>query len=170
MWCHRNANTHYTGGYPNGYLAGIDKVLGHESDCLHLFSGTIKKSLTIDFNDKLKPSICADAANLPLKTNSIKRIYADPPYDENYTQHYTDLREHQPRTKPKYTAYAFVKECARVLKPGGYLIILHWLVYKSCYGLKFDQIIPVHNGPNHRIRVATILKKPGDLPKLTDYK
>ena len=95
--------------------------------------------------------------------------YVNPPYDENYTQHYTDLREHQPRTKPKYTAYAFVKECARVLKPGGYLIILHWLVYKSCYGLKFDQIIPVHNGPNHRIRVATVLRKPGHLPTLYSF-
>ena len=55
MWCHRNANTHYTGGYPNGYLQGINDVLGYESDCLHLFSGTIKKSPTIDFNIKQKP-------------------------------------------------------------------------------------------------------------------
>lgn len=169
MWCHRNANTHYTGGYPNGYLQGIEKILGIEPDALHLFSGTINDSLSIDFNPKQKPRICADAEHIPLKDNSVNRIYADPPYDENYTQHYTDLREHQPRTKAKYSAYAFVKEAARILKPGGFLVILHWLVYKSCHGLKFVRIIPVHNGPNHRIRVATILQKPGHLKNLEDF-
>ena len=169
LWLHRNANTHYTGGYPNGYLADIETMYGIEPDALHLFSGTIKDGLSIDFNRKLKPKICADAAHIPIKDNSIPRIYADPPYDENYTQHYTDLREHQPRTKSKYSAYSFVKECTRILKPGGYLFILHWLVYKSCFGLKFVQVIPVHNGPNHRIRAVTVLQKQGHLPNLKQW-
>jgi len=111
LWCHRNANTHYTGGYPNGYLKDIEKMLGKEPDALHLFSGTINNKLSIDFNPKLRPIICADAEHIPLKDNCIKRIYADPPYDENYTQHYTDLREHQPRTKFKYSLipYTYLK-------------------------------------------------------------
>ena len=168
-WCHRNANTHYTGGYPNGYLNDIETLFGIEEDCLHLFSGTINNKLSLDFNPIVKPKICADAEHIPLKNNSVSRVYADPPYDEQYTQHYTDLRPHQPRTKSKYSAYAFVKEAYRILKPGGFLIILHWLVYKSCYGFKFVDIVPVHNGPNHRLRVATILQKPGNRPRLEDY-
>jgi len=169
MWCHRNSNTHYTGGYPNGYLAGINEILGHSDNILHLFSGTINNKLSIDFNPKLRPKICASAEHIPLKDNCVARVMADPPYDENYTQYYTDLRDHQPRTKSKYKSYGFVKEAARILKPGDHLVILHWLVYKSCHGLKFQQIIPIHNGPNHRIRVATILRKPGYLPTLERY-
>lgn len=169
LWCHRNANTHYTGGYPNGYMNDIETMYGIEPDAIHLFSGTVKNGIGIDFNPILKPKICADAQYIPLRDNSVPRIYADPPYDENYTQHYTDLRPHQPRTKSKYSAYGFIKECARILKPGGLLIILHWLVVPSQAGLKFERMIPVHNGPNHRIRAATVLRKPGHLPTLHSF-
>lgn len=55
--------------------------------------------------------------------------------------------------------YSFVEEMVRVTKPGGYICILHQLVYKTPKGTSRYATIPITTGPNMRIRVLNIFKK-----------
>lgn len=163
---HRATGQAWTGSYPIGYLKKVERIYGRPEKPLHLFSGMVKSSFSVDINNKLKPSVCAECSVLPFRDNSFDRIYADPPYDENFTIHYSEFMT-TPRTMPKFQPYSFVKECYRILKPGGLLIILHWLVYAAKFGFKTIDVLPVNQGPNHRIRAATVMRKPYNLDSFT---
>lgn len=152
----------WTGSYPMGYLQSIERLYGKSQNFLHLFGGLMQEGTTIDVNAKLRPVVCAVCESLPFKEDTFDRIYADPPYDENHVIHYTDFLTTLARTKPKYEPFKFVREAFRVLKPGGLLFVLHWIVYPALFGFKHHAVNAVNQGPNHRIRAMTVLEKPLD--------
>jgi SAM-dependent methyltransferase len=156
---HRNIGKPWTGSYPLGFLPYIEKVYGVPNKPLHLFSGLVEGNFTVDLNRSLKPIVCANAEILPFKANSFDRIYADPPYNEQFAIHYSDKMSEK-RTYGEYKPYCFMKEAFRVLEPDGLLFVLHWLVYSSKEGFEVDAVHAVNQGPNHRMRALTVLHKP----------
>jgi len=148
----------YYGEYPPGYL---DRVMSlfpdiEDNEILHLFSGSLSESvkgIRFDINPELKPDIVGDAEKLSeFLSFSPRLIIADPPYSEEDTNHYGICMVNRNKV---------VQECAKVLKPGGFLV---WL----------DQVIPMYRreelelvgtivirSTNHRVKMVFILQKVG---------
>jgi len=151
----------YVGKWPKGLINKIFELCGYPTSILEPFAGTSRLGISIDLNPKVRPHIRADAQFLPIKDNSFDMVLMDPPYDLTMVYHYSDLWQTQKRRKPKFSFYKAIKEGARVTKPGGHLVILHFLIPKRPDRKKFRRIasIGVSTGPNKRIRCLTIFRK-----------
>ena len=146
----------YKGGYPEGFLQRLDAKLNFkDKKILTLFCGSSTFGDTVDIKPEVNPTYVADCRKeLPIESDRYDVVIADPPYDsQNVT--YSDKLYQTEVVKP----YSFVKEAVRVLKVGGYLCILHQLVYKCPDGVERYAVIPITTGPNQRIRVLNIFRK-----------
>lgn len=158
---YRKKNEYY-GGYPSNYL---DRVFSLFPDCdrvMHLFSGMVGDAVLgdkVDINPEREPDIVADAHELSqsIDPSSYDLIIADPPYSDEDAKHYGTTMVNRNEV---------VTECAKVLKPGGFLV---WL----------DQVLPMYRkkelnlvgvigliiSTNHRVRSTFIWEKPrGNVP------
>jgi len=160
LWACARPMGHYKGKYPKGYLNRLANFVDLESaTILHLFSGSLgnenKKSITLDINPNVKPDIVADATKkIPLPDESVDIVDVDPPYDSDFKQYGKKLYGTN-HVKP----YSFVPEAVRVLKKGGYLCILHQLVYITPEGCERKGVIAVTTGANMRVRILNIFRK-----------
>jgi SAM-dependent methyltransferase len=155
----------YRGAYPGGFLKRLDKLLGiqEEHKVLHLFSGSIKdreNEDTMDIQKENNPTFVADArGEFPMKDNQYDVLIVDPPYDMQTNNgvkiDYSDKLWKTEFIRP----YAWVKEAVRVLKPGGYLCILHHLIYKTPESTRRAMTVSVTCGPNTRVRGLSIFEK-----------
>lgn len=121
FWACSRPHGKYTGIWPFGLIERIFTLLGKPKTILEPFGGTSKLGVSIDWNRHVKPHIIADAQHLPIKDNCIQMVLTDPPYDENYVQHYSDLDQRIARSKPSFSFYKAMLEAARVTEPGGFL-------------------------------------------------
>jgi len=88
-------------------------------DIVHCPSGTVlRPGLTIDrIRDHVRcPQIVANAGALPLRSSSADLMLSDPPYTKEDSAIYGC---------PPFPMRNFLKEAHRVIRPGGYLGILH---------------------------------------------
>lgn len=154
MWACQRQFKKYHGSYPGTFLKRVRENWIGQGDIVHICSGTIDKGMTIDINPKQRPTIVADAQNLPLKDNSLPNVIIDPPYDEANAEAY-GYAYPQP--------YKLLSEGVRVTKPGGYIGMLHWLVLirpKECQRVA---VIGITIGANMRIRCFNLFRKYNNL-------
>jgi SAM-dependent methyltransferase len=122
-------------------LVGLD-----DKKILHLFAGKSKVGETCDVNNTFNPTYNIDCtAELPFEDNSYDVVFAEPPYYDG----------HDYGCKP----YSFVKESIRVLKIGGYFIVMHPIRYtipKGCIGYA---LIGISTGPNLKARWLNVFQK-----------
>lgn len=113
-----------SGGYPVGFLERAYVTLGvtDPARVLHMCSGGVGVGITVDIRPEVKPTIVADARHIPLPDESIDWIMADPPYAETYAEMLYGTGSVYPR--PTH----LLKEAARLLKPGGRVGLLHYIV------------------------------------------
>ena len=139
----------YKTRHPDTLLVRLEALIGPYSikKILHLFCGISKfpnteREIRIDINPEVKPDYIIDLTKekLPFEDNSFDIVYADPPYYD-------------------FPPYSFVDEAVRVLKPYGYLAILHPLVYKTPKQTKRWAVISIGTGPNMRLRCLNIFRK-----------
>jgi len=146
----------YYGAYPPNYLPRVTSMFPDCAPVLHLFSGSLPHSadyIRFDLKGALDPDVIGNAHELSghFPENHFGIIYADPPYtDEDASKYGT----------PAVNRNTVLKECQKVLKPGGFIV---WL----------DQVLPMFRkdrvqmvrsigfvrSTNHRFRVVTIFKK-----------
>jgi len=131
--------------YPPRFLERLEVLIGPWTDkkILHLFCGSSKfGSVRIDINPEVNPDYLLDLSKdkLPFPDNVFDVVIADPPYHD-------------------FKPYSFVKEAVRVLKPLGYLVILHFLVYSIPKNCERWACISVGCGPNTRMRTLNIFRK-----------
>jgi 5-methylcytosine-specific restriction endonuclease McrA len=162
--CYKGSGYH--GAYPYKYLSRIRTLFPEykKDDVLHLFSGSLSiprnaayigefPGITFDINKELNPDVVGDATQLltyfPNKQFGI--IIADAPYAESDALKYG---------YPMIKREAVVKQCAQLLKRGGFLI---WLdqVLPMYSKLSFKRIadIMITSSTNHRARCAFIYQK-----------
>lgn len=164
-WACGRPMSKYKGGYPEGFLQRLDEKLKFkDKKILTLFCGSSTFGDTVDIKEEVKPTYVADCRKeLPIESKKYDIVIADPPYDSlNIT--YSDKLYKEGIVKP----YSFVKEAVRVLKKGGYLCILHQLVYKCPDDVERYAVIPITTGPNQRIRVLNIFRKINNLDEYMD--
>lgn len=150
----------YYGGYPAGYIPRVMAMFPDARSVLHLFSGMVEKThpdhVTFDLNPDRKPDIVGDAEGLSCYFRPDMRaeayphgrtfdlILADPPYSVEDCDHYGT---------PMVSRFKVVRECFKVLAPGGHLV---WL----------DQVFPMFRKDETPLVGAIYART--ELPGLTD--
>ncbi len=141
--------------FPPNFLSRTMSMFPEAEDILHLFSGSLTSEVKgdrLDMNANMQPDICGDAHEL---SNLVKKDYdliiADPPYSEEDANKYGT---------PMVNRNAIVKECVKVLKPGGHLVWLD-MVYPmySNKELQLVGTIGIIRSTNHRVRAVFIYQK-----------
>jgi len=161
FWACSRPHGKYVGIWPIGLTERIFTLIGKPKLILEPFAGTSRLGIAIDWNREVKPHIVADAQKLPVRDNCIDMVLMDPPYDTTMILRYSDLDQRIKRAKPRFSFYKAMEEGARVVKPGGYLVVLHTLIPKHPGRLNFRRIatIGISTGPNKRIRALSIFRK-----------
>lgn len=138
--------------FAESFMPYLQKEIGmtKESNILHLFSAKSKIGETCDIITFNNPDHILDCSNkLPFKDESYDYVIADPPYDWSVHKN----------TTASFKPYSFIPEAIRVLKPGGYLVVLHFLNYKTYPEMKKTHLVGVDIGPNFGARWLSIFRK-----------
>lgn len=107
------------GAYPNGFLERALALFPGATDVLHCPSGTVEgPGMTVDLkrDEVRRPKVIASADDLPFSDGSFDLILSDPPYTREDSKLYG--------CKP-FPMEGFMREALRLLKPGGFLGMLH---------------------------------------------
>jgi len=143
----------YYGAYPHSYL---DRVLSlfPDMEAFHLFSGMVDAPLSMDLATRSKAKIIGDAHQMPIKSDSLEFLIADPPYTKEDAARYGT---------PPIGKIRILRECWRVLQMGGFLVWLDLTYpqhhYKDWFNFSLYGLIGVVISTQHRIRLCTVLQK-----------
>jgi len=148
----------FYGEYPPSFLERIMSMFPDCEEIVHLFSGSLDENTTgirFDINPDLDPTpnIIGDAHRLSeyFEEDSVDLIIADPPYSEEDAAHYGT---------PLINRNKVVKECHKILKPGGFLVWLDqaYPMYRK-NELHLVGTIGIIRSTNHRFRVCLIWER-----------
>lgn len=160
---YKSGGSKFFGAYPPSYLRKM-RLLFHDEfatgKVLHLFSGKVvsetQNETTFDINPELNPDVVGDAKDLSeyFAPEYFDLILADPPYDENHVRYGT----------LKMNKRKVVKQCAGIVRPGGYLVWLDTIqpIWAKVDGWKLRGTIGLNQSTNHKVRMLTILEKRRD--------
>lgn len=99
-------------------------------------------------------SVQADARRLPIRDSSVRWVMVDPPYGQDYAEELWGLGKVYP------TPAVILRECARILRPGGLVAFLHHVVPALPEALeRVGMVHGVTTGPGYRIRALTIARR-----------
>lgn len=140
------------GRMPKGFLTGVAQpILGvARDDILHICSGALRERWTVDIRPDVCPKVVADAWRLPFADNSFAAALLDPPYVPAWARQYG--------TKYPPT-YPILREAVRVVRPGGRVGILHFLVPHSPKGVRLVKCWGVSTGMGYQMRAFTVFEK-----------
>jgi hypothetical protein len=142
------------GEYPPTFLKRALALFPSAKDTFHCPSGTvIGPGITIDLkrDDVRCPQLVADAADLSLESESMDLGLSDPPYTNKDSEIYG--------CSP-FPLKKFMQEAKRVLRPGGYLGILHTIFppYRKDEW-RVVALIGVVTAPGRAFRLFTVLQR-----------
>lgn len=144
------------GQYPPGFLKRALALFPHAQDILHCPSGMVTgPGITVDLmKDTVRcPQIIASADKIPLPDTSFDLFLSDPPYTKEDSAKYGC---------PPFPLNGMMKEAHRLLRPGGFLGVLH--TYYPSYRRKDWELlglIAVVTGFLRATRMFSIFKKNG---------
>lgn len=143
------------GGYPKGFVEWALETMGcHDpSALLHLCSGSMRTGVRVDIRPEMNPDIVADCRDVPLADGSFDFVLADPPYAEDYARNLYGTERYYP--KPGQ----ILKEAARLLRVGGKVGLLHFIVPVTRKPLKIRGVYGITSGNGNAIRAWTLLEK-----------
>lgn len=145
----------YYGQYPPHFLDRLLALFPDKKDFLHLCSGTIKQDITLDLDleNKLNPTIRADAQKIPFKPNSFDLIDFDPPYSKRDAEVYYKV--------PYISPVKAMRECLPILRVGGFFCCLdvRYPSYSRKKGWSLIGLIAVVTGFGKVTRMLSIFRK-----------
>jgi SAM-dependent methyltransferase len=143
------------GQYPPSFLKRALSLFPDAQNILQCPCGTVAgPGITVDrvIDEVRKPMICADASALPFCDESFDLVLSDPPYTSADSEKYGCA---------PFPLGRFMKESRRVLRPGGYLGILH--TYYPSYRRRewrLRGLIAVVTGFQRATRMFSLFQKP----------
>jgi len=145
------------GGYPKRFV----EFALHELGCtdpaavLHLCSGSMLTGVRVDVRAEKRPDVVADARAVPFRDESFDWVMVDPPYAESYAENLYGTGGRYP------TPGELLSEAARLLRPGGRVGLLHFIVPMVRRPLRIVRVYGVTTGCGYAIRAWTLLEKSG---------
>lgn len=155
FWACQRPTGKYTGLWPPTLIDRIFDFCGKPDLILEPFGGKSKLGITTDINLDVRPTVLADAQYLPFRDATFDMVLMDPPYEDKFVEYYGKLAGR----KVKFSIYKAIAESCRVIKPLGWLIILHFLIPVRPKAFNRIATIGVSSGPNKRIRALSIFRK-----------
>jgi len=143
------------GAFPLNFLPWAARMLRVPSrEILHLCSGALRKSdggIRVDLRLEQFPDFVADARALPFPDSQFPAVLLDPPYSLEYAEalYGTDY------PRPAH----LLKEALRVVRPGGRIGFMHFLIPHTPPGSHIVTIRGVTQGCGYRIRALTVIEK-----------
>lgn len=144
------------GAYPKGFIPWALRMLGCDrcpAEVLHVCSGALTKEdvrdgTRVDLRPEASPDVVADGRALPFPAASWRGVLIDPPYSPEYAR---DLYGTE-YPRPSH----LLAEAARVVRFGGRIGILHFLVPSPPKGCEIVTVRGITQGCGYRIRALTI--------------
>jgi SAM-dependent methyltransferase len=143
------------GGYPRNFLQRAFEILGvtDPSKVLHLCSGSMRSGIRVDIRPETNPDFVCDCRNTPFPDQSFEHIMVDGPYSREYAENLYGTGKHYP--KPGQ----ILKEAARLLRPGGRVGFLHFMVPHVRKPLRLVTVIGITTGCGYAIRAWSVFEK-----------
>lgn len=145
------------GAYPKGFVSWACGALNClPAEVLHVCSGMLAESdggVRVDLRQAARPTMRADGRHLPLRDGSVTAVMVDPPYSVEYAQ---DLYGTE-YPRPSH----LLNEALRVVRPGGRIGFLHFLVPFPPKGARIVSVRGVTLGCGYRIRAFTVFERRG---------
>ena len=143
------------GGYPHGFVEWALQQMGNPDPALvlHLCSGSVLTGVRVDIRPEMNPTVCCDARHTPFEDESFDFIMSDPPYAESYAENLYGTGQNYPKPGE------LLKEATRLLRPGGYFGILHFIVPVNKKPMKMINVWGVTTGSGYAIRAWSLFRK-----------
>lgn len=144
------------GCYPQRFLPwALSAIQCRASEVLHVCSGALGSDaggVRVDLRLGARPDVVGDGTTLPFRDSSFAGVLLDPPYSLEYA------RELYGTAYPRPSH--LLAEAARVVRPGGRVGFLHFLVPKPGSPLlTIERVWGVTQGCGYRIRAFTVLRR-----------
>lgn len=123
-------------------------------DVVHICSGTLPAStpgLRVDIRPDACPDVVADGRALPFADASFGAALIDPPWAQEYARDLYGTSYPRPSH--------LLAEASRVVRPGGRIGFVHFVVPNPPQGCRFVRVIGITQGCGYRIRALTIYQR-----------
>lgn len=151
-----NGQGQIKGAFPKGFLDWIRKQGWYGDKRVYLCAGKVKDddSVKVDIRPEVEPTLCEDATDTSLKSNSFDWVMIDPPYTIILAKDYYDTEKHY------HGINAFTKEAERICKRGGLILTLSYEIPKRIKGCDFVAVVGVYTVPfTGYMRCFTVSRK-----------
>lgn len=147
------------GMYP---VALIGKLLPwlrcERREVLHVCSGGLPRGegIRVDIRLAARPDIVADGRALPFANGTFAAVMIDPPYTEHYARELYGVEYPLPSH--------LLREASRVTRPGGRIVLVHYLVANPPDGAHHVKTFGLSMGFGYPMRAVNVYEKAqGDL-------
>jgi len=142
------------GQYPRGFIAAMLPWLRcARNEVLHVCSGALLRGegIRVDIRPQARPDIIADGRKLPFANGTIAGAMCDPPYCEEYAESLYGVEYPRPAH--------LLTELARVVRPGGRIVFVHYIVPQPVSGTSVVVIKAMSTGYNMPMRSVVVYER-----------
>lgn len=142
------------GMYPQALIGHVLPYLRCERRrIVHVCSGGLPpgEGIRVDVRPDARPDVLADGRALPFADGSVEAVMLDPPYTEDYAKNLYGVEYPRPAH--------LLAEAARVVKPGGRIAFVHFLVPNPPPGCRLVKVLGLSTGCGYQIRAVTIYER-----------